>query len=420
MQLRRFMPLHASSHRLAAHRWPAILAAVLAVGTGAALGADREPLTYYLELRGQDTNPLTDVRDAYGATFGVNWNEWLSFELALDNYELDYEPFGPDTLGEYSTWAIIPQVRVRYPFWHDRLVAYAIAGAGYGISQFNDRKPPGDGLDIDANDEGFLASVGGGLDYRFSDHFSIGAQFKYLFGPERDDTVDGVGYDTSVNAPLLMLAIKTTFPPATALTLADGDPVPMHRFYFGATWGGMLTPGEIGEGITLTPESPAMGDFNQLAGFSFGWNWSPNFGLELMADTFESSLNVDDFGAIGEIAMYDLVPHLKLRMPLDGGRWVPFVSAGVGAGYLEWNDTKPNGRSVNVEEDGQWGLAYSAALGVEYFPVRYFSLGAEARYLSIDGAGLAINGGESRDVDIDTLLIGVRLRMYLAEWGRRR
>lgn len=406
--------------RPASRRWRSILASALALAAGTAGAADREPFTYYLELRGQDTNPLTDVRDAYGFTLGMNWNRWLAFELAVDNYELDYEPFGSDTLGEYSTWALIPQVRLRYPVWHDRLVPYVLAGAGYGVSQFNDRKPPGDGLDIDANDEGFLASAGVGVDYHFSPHFAIGAQFKYLFGPDRGDTVNGVGYDTSVNAPLLMLALKTTFPPDPALPLADAEPAARHRFYFGATWGGMLTPGQIGDGLTLTPESPAVGDFNQLAGFSLGWNWSPNFGVELMADTFESTLNVDGFGAVGELAMYDVVPHLKLRMPLAGGRWVPWVSAGVGAGYLEWNDTKPDGRGVGVQEDGQWGLAYSAAVGVEYFPVRYFSLGAEARYLHVGGAGLAVNGGPSRDVTLDTLLVGVRLRMYLAEWGRGR
>jgi len=416
-QVRRLMSLPPVPCRVA---WSALLASVLALGAAASRAGDRDSLSYYFELRGQDTNPLTDVHDAWGGAFGVNFNRWLGLELAVDTYELDYEPFGSQRLGEYSTWAIIPQVRVRYPLWHDRLVPYVVAGAGYGISQFNDRRSPGDGLDIHANDEGFLASAGVGLDYYFAENFSIGVQFKYLFGPDRDDTVDGIGYDTSVNAPLLMLALKTTFPPQRSLGLADYEQPGPQRFTFGVIAGGALNPGDIGDGLKLTPESPAYGDFNQLFGVTFGWNWSANFGLELAADTFEGSLNVDGFGPVGELAVYDLVPQLRIRAPLAGGRWVPYASFGVGVGFIEYNDAKSAGRNVSVEEDGASALAYSAAAGVEYFPVPYFSLGAEARYLHLDGAGLAINGGGGRDVEMDTVLVGLHLRLYLAEWGRKR
>lgn len=399
--------------------WPLALGTALILGTGSARGADSDELRYFLELRGQDTNPATDVRDAWGGAVGVSFNRWIGVELALDNYELDYEPFGSQRLGELSTWAVVPQVRLRYPLWRDRLVPYVIAGVGYGVSQFNDRKPVAFDSQVDANDEGFLASAGAGIDYHFAENFSIGVQFKYLFGPDRDTTVDGVGYDTSVDAPLLMLAIKTYFPPQRPTELLEAsDPLPQ-RFYFGVIGGGALVSGDIGNGLSLTPESPAVGDFNQLFGFSFGWNWNANFGLELAADTFEANLNVDDFGAVGELAMFDIVPQFRIRAPLAGGRWVPYAGFGVGAGYLEYNDAKPAGRDVEVEED-KWALAYSATLGCEYFPVRHFSIGAEARYLHLDGAGLAINGGASRDVTIDSLLVGLRVRLYLAEWGGRR
>lgn len=395
------------------------MGSALALGATAAPGEDSDEVRYFLELRGQDTNPATGVRDAWGGAFGVSFNRWIGVELALDNYELDYDPLGNQRLGELSTWALVPQVRLRYPLWHDRLVPYVIAGAGYGVSQFNDRKPVAFDSQIDANDEGFLGSAGAGLDYHFAENFSIGVQFKYLFGPNRDSTVDGAGHDTSVDAPLLMLAIKTYFPPLRPTEQAEArDPLPQ-RFYFGVVAGGALTPGGIGDGLSLSPESPAVGDFNQLFGVNLGWNWNANFSLELAADTFEANLNVDDFGAIGELAMFDVMPQLRIRAPLAGGRWAPYASFGVGAGYVEYNDVKPAGRDVEVEED-RWAFAYSAAVGCEYFPVPYFSVSAEARYLHLDGAGLAINGGASRDVTIDSLLVGLRVRLYLAGWGGRR
>ena len=70
----------------------------------------------------------------------------MGFELSGDFYELfvDTPMFGD--VGELGTLALIPQVRVRYPLFNDRLTPYLIAGAGVALTQFNDLKGPGFGL----------------------------------------------------------------------------------------------------------------------------------------------------------------------------------------------------------------------------------------------------------------------------------
>lgn len=90
----------------------------------------------------------------------------MAFELSSDFYELfvDTPAFGD--VGELGTLALIPQVRVRYPFFNDRLTPYLIAGVGVALTQFNDLKGPGFGLAISAGDTAqFMGAVGAGIEY---------------------------------------------------------------------------------------------------------------------------------------------------------------------------------------------------------------------------------------------------------------
>ena len=49
---------------------------------------------------------------------------------------------GLGTIGEYGVFALMPQVRLRYPLFRGRLVPYVIGGAGVAFTDFNDRKTP--------------------------------------------------------------------------------------------------------------------------------------------------------------------------------------------------------------------------------------------------------------------------------------
>src|SRR5512147_1862052 len=99
--------------------------AVLGALGPAARAEDGDRLRPYLGLRFMDTLP-TGVHDLYGFSLGVNLNRYLGVELAGDRYEVfpDISPYG--TIGEYGVLALIPQLRLRYPVFQDRLVPYVL------------------------------------------------------------------------------------------------------------------------------------------------------------------------------------------------------------------------------------------------------------------------------------------------------
>jgi hypothetical protein len=72
-------------------------------------------------------------------------------------------------------------------------------------------------------------------------------------------------------------------------------------------------------------------------------------GIELSADGYEPRLAVRPFGVIGEYAIYAVIPQLRLRYPLAGGRITPYLLTGVGLSWAEVNDRKPAGFDLDVD-----------------------------------------------------------------------
>ena len=78
----------------------------------------------------------------------------------------------------------------------------------------------------------------------------------------------------------------------------------------------------------------------------------------------------------------------------EGGKWHPFVGAGVGAYFLRFQN---NGQSIG---DSETKLGFNFGGGVEYFTGRTVSLKGEARYHVIDDmrsgqdpSGIVFTGG---------------------------
>jgi opacity protein-like surface antigen len=94
----------------------------------------------------------------------------------------------------------------------------------------------------------------------------------------------------------------------------------------------------------------------------------------------------------------DSLRQLPLRLDVnynwEGGKWHPFVGAGVGAYFLQ---TRDNGQSFG---DSETNAGFNFGGGAEYFLTRNFSLKGEGRYHVIDDtrsgldpSGFAITGG---------------------------
>jgi len=94
----------------------------------------------------------------------------------------------------------------------------------------------------------------------------------------------------------------------------------------------------------------------------------------------------------------DSLRQIPLRVDVnynwEGGKWHPFVGAGVGAYFLQ---VKDNGHSFG---DSETKAGFNFGGGVEYFTSRTVSLKGEARYHKIgdtrggqDPSGLVVTGG---------------------------
>lgn len=377
---------------------------------------DSDSLRYHLDLRMQDTNPLTGVHDAWGIGLGANLNRYVGIEVAVDSYELFVEPSGFSKIGEYSVWSIVPQVRLRYPLLRDRLVPYLLVGGGIGFTQFNDRVSTASDLQIDTESSTPVASIGAGIEYFLADNIALGAEVKQLFAGDQTFEIDGTPHGITPNALLAMLTWRLFYPELRPAALAESREKVPTRFYFGVRAGGALPVNdEVFSGIEGNPEPPAYFDtLDQLFGFAVGTNFGRNFGAEISFETYELVLHRPGLGDISELAIYTVLPQLRMRHPLLGGRVVPYALAGVGIGITERNDGRPAGMDL-VVDGNDLGIAASLGGGIEYFVTSNIAFNLEARYLFLRCQTLQIDGGPELQSNLDSALFSFGLRIYLGD-----
>jgi len=112
--------------------------------------------------------------------------------------------------------------------------------------------------------------------------------------------------------------------------------------------------------------------------------------------SLRTDLGLTDNGFARESA--DSLRQIPLRANVnynwEGGKWHPFVGAGVGAYFMRFKD---NGNTIG---DSETKLGVNFGGGVEYFTSRTVSLKGEARYHVInemrngqDPSGLVVTGG---------------------------
>ena len=376
-------------------------------------GQDSELPRFYLGVRGQDTNPGAGVHDAWGLSLGANLGRYWGLELSADTYELRVKS-GGRSIGEYGVVALVPQLRLRYPLFGDRLVPYVVGGVGLGLTEFNDRKPPGFELSIRNKESSVLVgTVGGGLEYFIADNIALGAEVKYVLAGDTTIGINGSTRDQKVQAPLFGVALRMFVPETKPRPLAEQEPPPGTRLYLGVRAGAALTTDRTGfESLTLEPEPPAyFSEGNQLFGAVLGLNLGRHWGVELVGEGYEARVSDSTLGSVKEVAVVSVIPHVRWRYPLLGGRLVPFLSAGVGLGYVELNDSKPPSEIRNPLGSSV-GVAAAAGGGMEYFVASNLSLGFDARYQTSRGHTFRLDGRE-RDAHADAVILGLTIRAYL-------
>jgi hypothetical protein len=193
-------------------------------------------------------------------------------------------------------FTIIPQARLRYPLWNDRLVPYVFGGVGLGLTGFNDRKPKGFGLQIqDGTKTTVAGTLGLGVEYFVADNIALGAEFSYLFAPDATLMVQGQPEKVKISAPLITFGMRMFYPELVAAPMAEARRDVPARSH-----------GARGRGVDLTPTSPGVRPSPATTPSAarsphLRPRWA-NFGATgaELAVTAETNMNVSGLGNIGE------------------------------------------------------------------------------------------------------------------------
>ena len=395
-------------------RVAALLAVAFVISTPVARAEDSDEVRSYLHLKFRDTDNRTGVHDYYGFGVGANFNRYFGLELSGDRFEIQPKVKGIGTIGEYGVFALMPQLRVRYPLFGDRLVPYVIGGGGIGFTDFNDRKPPAFGLTVQNESTTPVATLGAGVEYFIADNIAFTAEFKYLFAGRQTLKVAGADHTVNPSNPLASLGLRMFYPELRPTPAAElREPAPLRLYFDGRIGFAVPTQTDQGDGIEFRPVPPAyFGELAQYFGIAFGVDIGRYLGVELGAEGYEVSLAVRGVGTVVEYAFYAVMPRLRLRYPLGDGRLVPYALAGVGLGHTEDNDKKPHGAGFDIQANTN-AVAATGGVGLDYFITKNIALGVQTKYLYSPGHRITISPGHSTTATLQALVVAFGLRVYL-------
>jgi len=370
----------------------------------------------YLRFHSGDLAPLWDVDDMWSLALGANFDRHWGAELGIDFYQRDFEHHG-SALGEIGAMHLVPQVRLRQPMLNNRLVPYVLAGVGASILQFNDRKPDGFGRQVSAGGATLTITAGAGLEYFITDNITFGIEAKYFWLQPIDGSVDQRNVDVDLSAPTFTFGLRVYFDENHPRPLAAAEPTSPNRFYFGVRVGGsVLTEGSWTSGADFEPLVGGIGgQIGRSGGFLLGTDLGEHWGAELSADSIEYRVNLDDIGHIGEYGMGVVLANLRYRHPLCDGKWVPYLTAGGGVVYGEFNDRTPGGAGLDVDAKGIHP-AVGVGAGIEYFLCRSVSLLADANWIYSWGHEIKVNDFVDGSGDFSGLTFHLGFRAYLFEF----
>jgi opacity protein-like surface antigen len=146
------------------------------------------------------------------------------------------------------------------------------------------------------------------------------------------------------------------------------------RFYFWFQTGETAIVNEhiVGDLRFDTPDG-----INVMLGGGGGYNIDEHWSVEFQGHGTEPDVRSESLGKVREYSNITLLPSARFRMPIDGGPFVPWVSAGLGWSI---NDVNDDGNSrVKLEAD-ESTIAGSVAIGLDYFVAPNVAIG-----LSVQG-----------------------------------
>ena len=385
-----------------------VLTAVFLLAAVPAWSEDSDLTRYYFGLRfGEITPGLIKAHDVAGASIGVNLGKHIGFELSLDSYEVK-----AGEVAEVSVLGLVPQARLRYPLFHDRLVPYLIGGVGLAVTQANDGRASVDWSG--GKDAAFvMGSVGGGTEYFIADNLAVGLEGKYLISGTVDYTSGGTADSVNISSGLVTLGFRVFYPELHPAENAESIAAATARFYLAVRTGGaLLVHLEPFDGVHASTEQSLFGsNFTQQFGVSVGADIGRYASVELALDNYELKLNLPDVGGIGEYAVFPVAVQGKLRAPMLAERWEPYLLGGVGGEYAQLNDRTAAGNELvlNAKDISVMGVL---GAGLEYSLMSNVAIGGQAKYIISRGHTFQIEGGPKLPGNFDSFMLSVAVRVF--------
>jgi opacity protein-like surface antigen len=387
-------------------RHSAALTLLLVLCAVPASGEDSAQRRYYLDIRYEDLGSgVVKAHDGAGISVGANFGRYLGAEFAFDAYDVKV-----GEVSELEILGLIPQLRLRYPLLHDRLVPYMTGGAGLSVTQANDARAPvtwaGGKTAVHA-----AGSLGGGIEYFIADNVAVGLLGKYVFSGDVAYTAEERNSQINTSSALVGANVRAFYPelhPEEGAAAARNDTA---RFYLQVRTGtALLATLEPFPGIHATPEQPIFGsNLTPLFGAALGANIGRYAGVELMIENYELKLGNNALAGIGEYAVFPVTVQPRLRYPLLHDCLEPYAEGGIGAEFAEIND---RGKPIVITAKDVTLIGTFGA-GVEYYVMSNVSVGCEAQYVISRGHTLQIDDGPTLNGDLDSFLLSIGVRIGL-------
>lgn len=349
-----------------------------------------------------DLDTADGINVSLGGGLGYNVGRHWGIELQVQGTEPDLRSASHGKITELSNITFVPAARFRWPLGDGRWVPYASAGVGVSVNTLNDTAQAYVKTTTDSST--IVGSIATGVDYFLTPNIAAGFELRSLIYPDQDASVrftaPGTHYtrfDSTLNlTSITVLAHLRLFPGQAAgpggrgrrLLLADHGPFDTdeRRVYLSGLFGyDFLFDKDAGDGIKLRDKG---GDFNLSVGGALGMNFDRHWGAEIQLLVTELNLRKDPFDKFAELSDFAVLPTLRYRWPLCGGRLVPFATAGLGVAFFDVNDRRPvidvqQGNRfvseptphVGIPGPGAVGVVGSIGAGVEYFLNHHLSVG---------------------------------------------
>ncbi len=384
--------------------------------------------------------PNSDVELSLGGGAGYNIDRHWGVELQVDGTDPWVRSETRGGIDRISVITFVPAVRYRWAVGDGRLMPYLTGGVGLSSNDVHGFfKPHAQSSTASTT---VVGSLSAGLDYFISENVAAGFEFRSLIHPDQDAEVtfqnphtrQVTRYTDSLNLTSVSLLAHLRFFPGQQASadggertffLADHGPFDTDelRGYVAGLFGyDYIWDTNVGAGVHVRDEG---GDANLTKGGALGLNFDGHWGAEVQLLYTMLNVRMSTGPRFAKMNVFEVLPALRYRYPLLGGRLVPFLMGGVGVSYLDTNEQRP----VSVTQGGKPAIVFpnfepgSPAIvgmigaGIEYFLNHHLSVGLTVPlhlYSSVDTelrqAGRKTMTGTADLTGVDVFL---QLKAYL-------